>query len=120
MSLSPEDRVLESTTTTGTGALSLAGAVTGFRQFSAVCGEDDLKPCFIEAVDSNNVPTGTWQSGLYRFSSGTLTLEEFYESSTGSPISWAAGTKLVGVGQLAYLTNTYGRSWALARGFALP
>ena len=31
-----EDRVLETTTTTGTGALTLAGAVTGFRAFGSV------------------------------------------------------------------------------------
>jgi len=120
MSLSPDDRVLESTTTTGTGPLTLAGAITGFRQFSAVCEQNDEKPCMVEAVDSNGVPTGTWQTGLYRFSSGTLTLVEFYESSTGAAISWAAGTKYVGLSQVAYLTNTFGRTWAVARGFALP
>ena len=36
-----EVRVLETTTTTGTGALTLDGALTGFRAFASVCSTND-------------------------------------------------------------------------------
>lgn len=35
------DRVQESSTTTGTGALALGGAYTGYRRFSAVMSTND-------------------------------------------------------------------------------
>ena len=37
------DRVKETATTTGTGDLTLLGAVTGFRAFSAICINLDLR-----------------------------------------------------------------------------
>ena len=121
MSFAPEDRVLESTATTGTGPISLAGAVTGFRRFNTVCAIGDIKVCMVEAVDANGVPSGDWQTGAYQYTAANeLTLVEFYESSTGSAVSWAAGTKYVSISQSSFFTNTFGRTWALARGFALP
>lgn len=99
-----EDRVLETTTTTGTGALTLAGAVTGFRAFSAVMtSPSDTCYYVIEAVDGSGVPTGEWETGLGTYSAAnTLTRTTVLESSnSGSVVTLSAGTKRVFMGGLA-------------------
>lgn len=97
MSLIRADRVLETTTTTGTGALTLGGAVTGYQTFDAAMADGDT--CFysLEAVDGDNAPTGAWETGLGTFgaSVNTLTRTTVYASSTGSRLTLAAGTKRV-------------------------
>jgi len=123
MSFEPANRVLENTTSTGSGALALSAAVTGFRRFNAIPGIQvgDEFHCFIEAVDANGVPTGVWEIGIYRYTAANeITLVGFEDSSTGSAITWAAGTKYVSVAMTAAGVNTNGRTWAVARGFALP
>lgn len=99
-----EDRVLETSTTTGTGALTLAGAVTGFRAFSAVMtSPSDTCYYVIEAVDGSGVPTGEWETGLGTYSAAnTLTRTTVLESSnSGSVVTLSAGTKRVFMGGLA-------------------
>ena len=99
-----EDRILETTTTTGTGALTLAGAVTGFRAFSAVMtSPSDTCYYVIEAVDGSGVPTGEWETGLGTYSAAnTLTRTTVLESSnSGSVVTLSAGTKRVFLGGLA-------------------
>lgn len=99
-----EDRVCETSTTTGTGALTLAGAVTGFRAFSAVMASpSDTCYYFIEAIDANGVPTGEWETGLGTYSAAdTLTRTTILESSnSGSAVNFSAGTKRVGICALA-------------------
>lgn len=100
MTLIIADRVLETSTTTGAGALTLAGAVTGYRAASAVCANGDTLEAYIEAVDVDGIATGDWETGLYTWGTGgTLTIVGSPQaSSTGSKISWAAGTKRVGIG----------------------
>lgn len=95
-----EPRVLETSTTTGTGALTLAGAITGFRAFSSVMtSPSDTCPYYIEAVDGDGVPTGDWECGLGTYSgANTLTRTTVVRSSnSGSAVSFAAGTKRVGI-----------------------
>lgn len=94
-----KDFVLETSTTTGTGALTLAGAVTGYRAFSAVCATSDTVYYFIQAVDGSGVPTGDWETGLGTYSaSNTLTRTTVVDSSnSGSAVSFGAGTKRVGM-----------------------
>lgn len=96
------DRVLETSTTTGTGAFTLAGAVTGFRAFSAVCSTNDTVPYFIEAVDGSGVPTGDWETGFGTYSgANTLTRTTVVASSNSdSAVNFSAGTKRVGLGLL--------------------
>ena len=52
------DRVKETSTTTGTGALTLAGAITGFSAFNARCSVGDTCYYAIQAVDAGGTPTG--------------------------------------------------------------
>lgn len=94
-----EDRVLESTTSTGTGAITLAGAVTGFRRFNAVCAVGDTVPYFIEAVDSVGLPTGDYEYGVGTYSAAdTLTRTTVLGSSNGgAAVVFAAGSKNVGI-----------------------
>lgn len=95
-----EPRVLETSTTTGTGALTLAGAITGFRAFSSVMtSPSDTCLYYIEAVDADGVPTGDWECGLGTYSgANTLTRTTVVRSSnSGSAVSFAAGTKRVGI-----------------------
>lgn len=95
-----KDRVKETTTTTGTGALTLSGAMTGFRAFSAVCSVGDTCRYGIQAVDSNGLPTGDWEVGYGTYSaSNTLTRTTVVDSSNaGSAVSFSAGTKQVWIG----------------------
>lgn len=84
-----ETRVRETTTTTGTGALTLAGAVSGYRAFSAVCAVSDT----VFYVISHR-SAAEWEEGLGTYSSAdTLTRTVVLSSSTGSAVSFSAGTK---------------------------
>lgn len=97
------DRVLETSTTTGTGAFTLSGAVAGFRAFSAVCATSDTVPYYIEAVDGSGVPTGEWETGVGTYS-GTNTLTRttvLASSNAGSAVAFGSGAKRVGLGLLA-------------------
>lgn len=92
------DRVAESSTTTGTGPLTLGGALTGARTFaSAVIQGIFLFPYLAEAVDANGVPTGEWECGLGELSSATTVERRFVLSSSnaGSLVNFSAGTKYV-------------------------
>lgn len=91
------DRVKETSTTTGTGNVTLAGAVTGFRTFNAALGTDSFFGYCIEAVDGSGVPSGDWEVGMGRLSaSTTLVRVRVYSSSNANAlVNFAAGTKNV-------------------------
>lgn len=97
------DRVLETSTTTGTGAFALSAAVTGFRRFSAVCATSDTCPYYIETVDVGGSPTGEWETGIGTYSAAnTLTRTTVLASSNANAaVNFAAGTKRVGIGVVA-------------------
>lgn len=102
-----EDRVLETTTTTGTGALTLAGAVTGFRAFSSVMtSPSDTCWYALWAVDANGNATGAYEEGLGTYSgANTLTRTTILRSSNAnSVVTLAAGTKYVAIASLAQKT----------------
>jgi hypothetical protein len=97
MALVFKDRAMEVATSTGTGTITLAGAVSGYQALSAV-GDGSLVDYTIEAVDSNGIPTGAWEvgQGTYTLSGTTLSRTTIYASSNGgSAVSFAAGTKRV-------------------------
>lgn len=115
------DRVLESTTTTGTGDLTVAGALAGFRAFGAVMSVGDTAHCALWAVDASGNATGDYEEGLYTYSaSNTLTRTEVIDSSTGSVLNLAAGTKYVAISLLAPRIFTSGQGRALAYGAFSP
>lgn len=90
------DRVQETTTTTGTGAFTLAGAVAGFRTFGAAVGAGNTAYYAAEAVDGDGVPTGDWEVGLGTVGAGTLARTTVLASSNGgNAVDFAAGTKRV-------------------------
>jgi hypothetical protein len=89
MALVLKDRVKETTSTTGTGTVTLDGAVTGFQSFSAV---GDGNTTYYAITD---VATGDWEVGIgtYTSSGTTLSRDTVLSSSTGSLISFGAGSK---------------------------
>lgn len=97
MALIIADRVFETSVTTGTGALTLAGAVAGYRAFSAVCATNDTAYYVAFAVDANGNPSGDWEAGLGTYSgANTLTRTTVHASSNaGAAVNFAAGTKWV-------------------------
>lgn len=91
------DRVKETSTTTGTGALTLAGAMTGFQTFAAKCAVGDTAYYALQGVDGNGTPTGEWECGLGTYSSAsTLTRTTVTSSSNADAVvTLSAGTKQV-------------------------
>jgi hypothetical protein len=110
MALVVADRIQESSTSTGTGAFTLAGAGTGFRAFSAVCSTGDTLYYLIEALDANGNPSGDWEGGLGTYSAAnTLTrTTPAASSNAGAAVDFAAGTKRVSLDATAgYLGLAY-------------
>lgn len=91
MSLVLADLVHETTTTTGTGTLSLAGAVTNRRTFVAGIGTGKTTLYHVrhQSADEWETREGVVTDG----SPDTLTRGTLIESSTGSAVSFSAGTK---------------------------
>lgn len=88
MALVVKDRVKETTTTTGTGTYTLAGAVTGFQSFSVIGNGNTT---YYTATDGTNWEVGI---GTYTSSGTTLARTTILESSnSGNAVSWGAGTK---------------------------
>lgn len=88
MPLIVKDRVQETSTTTGTGTLTLAGAVSGFQTFSSAIGNGNTT--YYAIVNGSE-----WEVGLGTVAAGTLARTTVIASSTGSAISFSAGTKSV-------------------------
>lgn len=89
MALVVKDRVLETSTTTGTGTLTLDGATTGYQTFSSAIGNGNTTYYSI-------VSGAEWEVGLGTVSAGQLSRDSVYESSnSGSLVDFTAGTKNV-------------------------
>ena len=91
MALVLADRVQETTTTAGTGALTLSGAVSGFQSFAVV---GDTNTCYYAIVDSS-----AWEVGIgtYSTTGPTLTRTTVLSNSSGttSPLTLSAASKPV-------------------------
>ena len=91
MALVINDRVKETTTTTGTGAVSLAGAVTGFETFAAGIGNSNTVYYCIAHQDQAEFEVGL---GTLNGDSSTLTRTTVISSSNSdSAVDFASGTK---------------------------
>jgi len=101
-----KDRVAETTTTTGTGSLTVAGALTGFRSFNSVCATNDTFPYSAWGVDGNGNATGEWETGLGTYSaSNTITRTTVYGSSNSNAlVNFSTGTKYISISPLASRT----------------
>jgi hypothetical protein len=87
MALVVKDRVRETSTTTGTGTLTLAGAVTGFQTFSSAIGNTNTTYYTI----TNGAE---WEIGIGTVAAGTLARTTILTSSNaGSAVNFTAGTK---------------------------
>jgi len=91
MALVINDRVKETTTTTGTGAVSLAGAVTGFETFAAGVGNSNTTYYCIAHQDQAEFEVGL---GTLDGDSSDLTRTTVISSSNSdSAVDFSAGTK---------------------------
>ena len=96
MSFVVKDRVKETSTTTGTGTLTLAGAVSGFRRFGDIGNTNTTAYVILEASES--APTA-WEVGIgtYTASGTTLSRDTVLRTSAGNTtkITLASGTHTV-------------------------
>jgi hypothetical protein len=95
------DRVKETSTTTGTGTITLAGAATGFRTFTSVFATGDT---FHYVIDGG---TGEWEVGTGTLASSTTFTRDIIlaSSNSGSAVNFSAGTKNVWVDLPANFLN---------------
>ena len=91
MALVVKDRVKETTTTTGTGTVTLAGAVTGFQTFTSVLSDGDTTYYCIVHRDTAEFEVGL---GTFTASGTTLARTTVLESSnSGNAVNFTSGTK---------------------------
>jgi hypothetical protein len=88
MALVVADRVQETTTTTGTGTYTLAGAKDGFQSFAAVGNGNTT---YYACTDGTDYEVGI---GTYTLSGTTLARTTIIESSNSdAAVNWGAGSK---------------------------
>ena len=88
MALVLKDRVKETTTTTGTGTYTLAGAVSGFEAFSEVGNGNTTFYC---CTDGTDFEIGV---GTYTASGTTLARTTILQSSNSdAAVNWTSGTR---------------------------
>lgn len=104
------DRVKETTTTTGTGTITLAGAVTGYQSFAVVGNGNTTYYCIA------GQGTAEWEVGIGTYTSVGTTLARttvLASSNAGSLVNFSAGTKDV------FVTAPAGRYFDSAGNFAM-
>ena len=90
MALVVKDRVKETTTTTGTGTITLAGALNGFQSFAAI---GDGNTTFYAIQDATS---GDWEVGIGTYTSSGTTLSRdvvLSSSNSGNLVNFGAGDK---------------------------
>jgi hypothetical protein len=98
------NRVQETTTSTGTGPVSLGGAVSKYRAVSAICADGDTVNYAIEHTSAAEWEVGI---GTYNASGNTLARTTVLQSSNANAlVNFSAGTKNVSNVMLAEFVNT--------------
>lgn len=94
MSFLIKDRVLETCSSPGTGAVTLLGAVTGYQSFSGAFSSTNGTTTYYCIADQGGA---NWEVGLGTWNTGnTLTRTTVYSSSNGgSTVNFASGTQNV-------------------------
>jgi hypothetical protein len=85
-----KDRVKETTTTAGTGIITLAGAVNGYQTFSVI---GDGNTTFYTIAGQG---TSEWEVGIGTYTSSGTTLSRdtvLSSSNSGALVNFSAGTK---------------------------
>jgi hypothetical protein len=91
MALVLADRVKETSGTTGTGDISLAGATTGFQRFADTVGDGNTTYYAISLVGGGQFEVGR---GTYISATNSITRDEVFDSSNnGSLVDFGTGTK---------------------------
>ena len=111
------DRVQETTATTGTGAVTLAGAVAGYRTFAAGFGAGSWIVNYLLVSGAN------WEVGKGTFNGATgLTRETVRSSNNANALITLAGTSNVFCTASAELLDNanVGMQIAQQRGIAMP
>jgi hypothetical protein len=115
MPLIQADRVKETTTTTGQGTITLAGAVTGFQSFAAI---GNGNTCYYTIAGQSG---SEWEVGIgtYTASGTTLSRDTVLASSAGgtTKVTFSAGTKDVFVTYPAAMAVPEGRGIILSMVF---
>ena len=91
MALVIKDRVKETTTTTGTGTYTLAGAVSGFETFTANLSNSDTT--YYVCTDNTD-----FEVGLGTFTSSGTTLARttvLASSNSNNAVNWSSGTRSI-------------------------
>jgi hypothetical protein len=91
MAFTIKDRVMETASLTGVGAVTLGGAKTGYRTFATAFTNGDTTYYCIESANG----AGEWEVGLGTYNAGVLTRTTPYAGSAGLPVSFTAGPKNV-------------------------
>ena len=85
-----DDRVRETSTTTGTGTYTLAGAVTGYQSFAAIGNTNTTWYGASNGVD--------WEFGVGTYTAAGTTLARttiLSSSNADAAVNWGAGTKTI-------------------------
>jgi len=95
MALIVKDRVLESSTSTGTGSFTLTGAQTGYQSFSVI-GNGNTTYYTIQGKNPDGTLTSEWEVGVGTWSTGnTLARNTVFANSLGTTakVPFSAGDK---------------------------
>jgi hypothetical protein len=97
MALVRAERVLQTSTTNGTGSLTLGDPVTGYRSFASVMSNGDTCYYSIVKVSDSGRPLGDWEVGLGTLTNATTFARTTVLQSTngGNAVDFTDGLKYV-------------------------
>lgn len=96
MAFTRPDRVRETSSSSGTGDITLSGAPTGWRTFASQLSTGDTFPYVVEGRDANGAQTAEWETGIGTWSAtGKLQRTLVTASSNGGSLVAFASNSLV-------------------------